>query len=200
MTRFREAIQLTSTFLSASVATETGLPLLQRLHNIIPSSWNSPKDSLSQQSEVVLYSLDLLTTIDAAAVIETSQLGIKDWRQSNALIEIIVVLGLYKVLSPGTGVPENKRIKSVLLAQEGQRDNFSDEERKYLLENITSRLKAIVDHGGELGDNLRQKHLVDILSGMVELSFNPSFLEAERLYWNQQYEILLSQYFSCCLC
>ena len=146
------------------------------------------------------YSLDLLTTIDAAAVTETSQLGIKDWRQLNALIEIIVVLGLYKVLSPGTGVPENRRIKSVLLAQEGQRDTFSDEECRYILENIVRKLKEIVEHGGEVGDNLRRKHLVDILSGIAELSFNPSFLEAERLYWNQQYEVFLSKYSSRLLC
>lgn len=186
--------EATSTFLSASIATETGLPLIQRLYNAIPSSWTPPRPSLTQQLNVILYSLSLLKTIHTAVIVENSQLGIKDWRQVNALIEIILVLGLYKILSPGVGIPESRRIKSVLLANEGRRDELSVEERQYVIGFIVSSLKGIVEDGGEVGETLQRKYLVDILSGMTELAFNRSYPESERLPWKTQYESFLSKY------
>lgn len=200
MTTLREAIQSTATFLSSSISTETGLPLIQRLYNTIPPSWTPPEDSLTQHSEIILYSLDLLKTIHAANVRENNQLGIKDWRQANALIEIILVLGLYKVLSSGVGIPENRRVKSIFLAHEGRRHDFSEEERRFLLQSIISGLKGIVVEGGEIGEMLQRKHLIDILTGIIELSFNPLFPEDERLPWNTQYETLLSAYSSSIQC
>ena len=145
MTTLREAIQATTAFLSASIATETGLPLVQRLHNTIPLSWTPPKPSLSQQSQVILYSLHLLKATHTAVEAKDGQLGIRDLRQANALVEIILVLGLYKVLSPGVGVPQSRQNKSILLEREGQNNGFSEEERQFLLQSIVSDVKGIVE-------------------------------------------------------
>ena len=193
MTTFREVIQSTTTFLSGAIATEKGIPLVQRLHDTIPSSWIPPKTALSQQAEVILYSLFLLKEIHTVVGVMDGQLGIKDWRQVNALVEIILALGLYKVLSPGVGVPESRRSKSILLEREGQR-LFSEEERRFLLQSIVSNFRGIVQQGGEIGESLRGKHLVDILSGLAELAFSHSDPEYERLSWKKEYEGFLSQY------
>jgi hypothetical protein len=195
VTMFREAIQFTTTFLSASIVTETGLPLVQRLHDTIPQSWTPPKPSLSQQAEVILYSLSLLKEIHTAVESVDGQLGIKDWRQINALVNIILALGLYKVVSPGVGVPESRRTKSVLLEREGQRV-FSEDERWFLLKSVVSNLKGIVEQGGEIGKSLRGKHLIDILGGLTELAFSPSNSESERLSWNKEYKDFLSKFFT----
>src|SRR5579864_4135288 len=121
MTTLREAIQSITTFLSGAIATEKGLPLVQRLHDTIPPSWTPPKASLTQQTQVLLYSVFLLKEVHNTVGSVDGQLGIKDWRQFNALVEIILALGLYKALSPGVGVPESGRSKSILLEHEGQR-------------------------------------------------------------------------------
>lgn len=193
MTTLREAIQSITTFLSGGIATEKGLPLVQRLHDTIPASWTPPKMSLTQQTQVLLYSIFLLKEIHNTVGSVDGQLGIKDWRQVNALVEIILALGLYKVLSPGVGVPESGLNKSILLEREGQRV-CSEDERCFLLQSIVSNLKRIVEQGGEIGESLQRKHLVDILSGLIELAFSPSNPEPERLSWQKEYEDFLSKY------
>jgi hypothetical protein len=193
----RQVFQTTTTFLSASIATEAGLPLVQRLGSAIPPSWTSPQTNLSQLGNVILYSLHLLQTVNTAALTENTQLGIKDWRQVNALIEIIVVLGLYKTLTAGVGVPENRRFRSILLQQEGRNVELSQTERTVLVQEMTSSLKTIVEGGGEIGETLQRKNTVDILAGLTELSFNPSNPETERLSWMIQYEDFISRYLAC---
>jgi len=193
----RQVFQTSTTFLSASIATETGLPLIQRLDGAIPPSWTPPQANLSRLANVILYSLHLLRTINTAALTESSQLGIKDWRQVNALIEITVVLGLYKALTAGVGVLENRRVKGILLQQEGSNVELSQTERTLLIQKITSSLKTIVEGGGEIGETLQRKTVVDILCGLAELSFNPSNPESERLSWMIQYEDFISKYLAC---
>ena len=193
----RQALQTTTAFLSASIATETGVSSVQRLYNAIPSSWTPPRVNLSPLAIVILYSLDLLGTVNTASATEKTQLGIKDRRQVNALIELILVLGLYKALTAGVGVPETRRIQSVLLRQESRNIELPEKERPVLLQEITLSLKALVEEGGEVGELLQRQHAVDILSGLNELSFNPSNPESERLSWTTQYETFLSRYRNC---
>lgn len=194
---FREAIQQIFIFLSAFVRAGNGTTtLVHQLHNAIPSAREPLLQSLSQQSQVVLYSLDLLQEVNSASLNENIQLGIKDWRQVNALIEITLILGLYRVLSPGVGVPENRRIKSVLLDRERSQYAFHDQERMPLLQAITSRLEGILVEGGEIGETLKRKHTIDILSGMVELSYNPLFPDSERKEYEARYKTFLLRYTS----
>jgi hypothetical protein len=187
----REAIQTTSTFLSASIATETGLPLIQRLHNTIPPSWTPPQTELTRHTQVILYTLDLLRHVHTASLNENSQLGIKDWRHVNALLEIIVVLGLYKVLPSGVGIPESRRVKSVLLSREGQNEIIPDNEKTLQIDSIVSSFMSMMEENGEIGETLRRKHLVDILSGILNLSYNPSYSKSARTFWISSYERFL---------
>ena len=187
------AIQTISTFLSASINTETGLPLVERLHNGIPPTWTPPEPNLKPQTEVTLYSLELLRTVHGAVREEKWELGIKDWRQVNALVEIIIVLGVYKSLPPGVGLPESRRIQSVMLAKEGQRDDLPLNERKLILETFVVQMKTIIQEGGDVGENFRRRFNVDILTAMVDLAFNPASSEAERNSWKAQYNQHLSR-------
>ena len=73
-------------------------------------------------------------------------------------------------------------------------DGLSEAERIYLLRSIVSSLKDIVEQGGQVGDSLKRKHLVDVLSGMIELSYNPSYSEDDRFSWEAKYNVFLSRY------
>lgn len=194
MPSLREAIQSASSFLSVSVATETDLPLIQRLHGAIPTSWTFTQPNVSEQSKVVLYAIELLQKVQAAALNEKTQFGIKDWRQTNALVEIIVILGLYTSVSHGVGLPENRKVKSVLLSRAAQADSLSKSERRLLLQLIIPTFVSFMEQTGEIVDSLRRKHLVDVLSGMAELSFSPSYTEQERLSWKVEYEGFLARF------
>src|SRR5277367_22055 len=193
----RQVFQTTTTFLSASIATETGVSLVQRLGSAIPPSWTPAQANLSQLANVIIYSLHLLRTVNATALTESNQLGIKGWRQVNALIEIVVVLGLYKALTAGVGVSESRRVRRVFLQQAGGKVELSQTERTLLIQTITAGLKAIVEGGGEIGEALQRKNVLDILTGLTELSFNPSNPESERLPWVKQYEDFVSRYLVC---
>lgn len=192
MSNVRDAIQIISTFLSVSVDTDSGLPLIQRLHNGISALWTPPLTSPSQQTEVILYALDLLRTIHIAVEAENGQLGIKDWRHVNALVDVIVVLGLYKALSSGVGLPENRKVKSILLANEGQRDELPPNDRKVILETFVSIFKTIIEEGGDVGENFQRRFNVDIISAMADLAFNPLYPESDQSKWKEQYNSFLA--------
>jgi len=194
MSRVREAIQEISTFLSASIQTEAGIPLVKRLHNAIPETYLPPELSLTPQTEVILYSLELLRAVNDAATAEKWNLGMKDWKQINALTEVIIVLGLYKSLPPGVGLDETRRIKSVMLGKEGQHDELPQTERILLLRSFASDMKSFFEAGGSLGDNFRRRFNVDLLSAMADLAFNPSYPEQERRTWQPQYEQYLKMH------
>jgi hypothetical protein len=192
MSRTREAIQAASTFLSASVATETGLPLIERLYNGIPTTWEAPKPNLSKHTTVILSCFRLLVAIHNAVQQEKAELGVKDFRQVNALIDIIMILGVYKSLPPGVGPPEGRRIKSVMLDREGQRDELPLEERRMILEAFISHLTEIMGTESHLGSSFRQRFRVDVLASLGDLGFDSVYPEEERDRWKGQYEVFLS--------
>jgi len=188
MTTLRDAIGNASSFLAVSADTASGMSLVRRLSDRIPQTWDASYDSNSAPFRVVSYCLDLLETIHRASRQENNQLGVKDWRQLNALIEIIIALGLYEVQPPGVGPPENVRKKSILLAQEARNARYPQYERKPLEERITATFKSIIDQGGEIGETLQRKHFVDVLSGIIDLAFNPEYPQQERIVWKSQYD------------
>jgi len=192
MTTLRDAIGNASSFLAASVDTASGTSLVRRLSDRIPQTWGSSQDSNSPPFRVVSYCLDLLETIHRASTLENDQLGVKDWRHLNALIDIVIALGLYKVLPLGVGPSETVRKQSVLLAREAQNARYSQHERKRLEEKITATLKSIIDQGGKVGDTLQRKHFIDILSGIIDLAFNPEYPQLERTVWKTQYDEIIA--------
>jgi len=130
--------------------------------------------------------------IHRASKQENNQLGVKDWRQLNALIDIIIALGLYKVQPLGLGPPEYVKQKSILLAHEAQKAQYCQHERKPLEEKITATFKSIIDQGGEIGETLQRKHFIDVLSGIIDLAFNPEYPQQERIVWKSQYDDIIT--------
>jgi hypothetical protein len=197
MTTLGDAIRNVSSFLAVSADTSSRPSLLRRLSDQIPETWPSPNESTSREFRVVCYSLDLLETLHRATKGKNGQLGVKDWRLVNALVDLIIVLGLYRVLSPGVGPPESLRKKSLLLAKDAQNIRYPVEERKPLEQRIISMLISIIDDGGEIGDSLQRKNFVDILGGILDLAYNPEYPQPDRARWKSQYEqIVASKYVS----
>ena len=194
MTGLREAIERIADFLSPSLANGKNEAPIERLHSTIPLSWTCENRTVrSNEAQVVLYCVDLLKTLPTVCNEDRTQLGVKDWRYVNALIDILVIVGLYKTLSPGVGLPESRRIKSALLQRQGSSATLAGNESTLVLESIVLGLKEIVEQGGEIGESVLRKHLADILSGWLELAFNPSRSEVERFSWESQYNRFLSR-------
>jgi hypothetical protein len=184
MTTLREAILAVQTFLSASLPTETGRPISELLQDAIPTSW-TPRDLVQTgPSKVILYSLDLLGAIHDR---RGPQLGSQDWSAINALVELVVELGLNKSLSPGVGTADSRRMSRLL--QTERQMLVPENDRKVLLESIVLQFMRMIDEGGELGVSLyKGRPCRAVISGLAELSFNPSFTQEDRDKWNLQYE------------
>jgi hypothetical protein len=195
MTQHQEAVQDIAAFLSPSLATIKDEILLKQLYDAIPPSWaDNNRLSLSDDAQVVLYSVDLLKRLHRTCNEDGNQLGIKDWKYVNSIVDIVLVVGLYPTLSPGVGLPANSRIKSPLLQRKETEGSIPENERTRVLELIILSLKVIMEEGGEVGESLQRRHLPDILGGFMELSFNPSRSNVHRTSWEIRYDSFLSRY------
>jgi hypothetical protein len=193
-TTVKHFLEITSKFLSVFIHNPASpVPPFQRLQNTIPAEWPPPAN-VSQQTLVLLYSLDLLSSLAAAVHDQNYHLGIKDWRQLTALVEFIIVVGEYKSLSAGAGVSSGRTVTSVVLTPWIEGWELSLEERVQVLERFVGVFKGIVDRGGEVGDMFRKKFLVDIITGMTELAYNPVLPEETRAHWLVEYQDHLKWY------
>ena len=168
--------------------------LVLRFYDSIPSSQTGRDPSLSPQLQVILYCCQLLLDVHIAAQAQNTQLGIRDWKHVNALFDVIIVLGVYKSLPSGVGIPQSRRIQSGILAQEQPRHLVSEEEKRAALIGITAAFKTIINEGGEISDALRNKHLVDYIAVLANLAFNPDYSsDPQAALWKSEFKELLSR-------
>ena len=190
----KEAISQASIFLKASIPQTPGPRLIQRLQAVLPPSWSSPLPTLDSVSQIIVYPTTLLKTIAQQVNSEHLELGAKDWIQINALGDFIVILGIYKLLSVGVGVSEEKRGGGKILTREARDVEIPVAERRGLLQFIIGTLKEILDQGGVVAENFRRRYLVHYLSGICELAFNPSYPAKVSEPFKLEYTNLLSMY------
>ncbi len=99
----------------------------------------------------------------------------------DGLLDLISLEGIYPLLSPGVGIPIERRVRSVLEGGLVTRpspavDAVSRQEGRALLSQICRQLYRILNSNGTgLGPSVQERTLVDIIAGWGELAWAPSF-------------------------
>lgn len=99
----------------------------------------------------------------------------------DVLLDLISLEGIYPLLSPGVGIPIERRVKSVLQNGLVSRsspvaDAISRQEDRAFLSQICRQLYRILNGNGTgLGPSVQERTLVDVIAGWGELVWAPSF-------------------------
>lgn len=99
----------------------------------------------------------------------------------DGLLDLISLEGIYPLLSPGVGIPIERRVKSVLQGGLVTRpspaaDFVCRQEGRALLSQICRQLYGILNSNGTgLGPSVQERTLVDVIAGWGELAWAPSF-------------------------
>lgn len=122
--------------------------------------------ALSQES-VASMSLDVLQDLKCRRVID-------------GLLDLVSLEGIYPSLSLGVGIPIERRVRSVLQGGIVTRTSSAEESQgakdKELLVKITENLNQIAESKVVgLRSALRERTLVDLVAGLGELAYNPSY-------------------------
>lgn len=97
----------------------------------------------------------------------------------DGLLDLISLEGIYPLLSPGVGIPIERRVKSVLQGGLVTRaspatDAVSRQDGIAVLSQICRQLYRILSsNGAGLGPSVRERTLVDVIAGWGELACAP---------------------------
>lgn len=97
----------------------------------------------------------------------------------DGLLDLISLEGIYPLLSPGVGIPIQRRVKSVLQGGLVTRpspaaDVVSRQDGRALLSQICRQLYMILSSNGTgLGPSVQERTLVDVIAGWGELACAP---------------------------
>ncbi len=148
---------------------------------------------------VVNAAISLLSDIHAAVIEapDTAQTlyNIKNRRTIDSLLDLISLEGIYPALSPGVGIPIERRVRSVLQAGAAARPLAITDTREDgdldLLKDVVSGLNPII-LAGDRGVNhfVRERTFVDVICGCAELAYGPSAVDDNQ---NNEHERLLDQ-------
>ena len=117
-------------------------------------------------------------------------------RVIHGLLDLISLEGIYPCLSPGVGIPIERRVKSVLQGGVVTQPVTEAQEGKELLTEIVDGLYPVVKEAGNgLGLALRERTLVDVIAGVGQLAFEPSQTDQQGQRRHViVFEVLLGQY------
>lgn len=94
----------------------------------------------------------------------------------DGLLDLLSLEGIYPLLSPGVGIPIEKRVKSVLhgglVTRPSPTDVVSRQGGRALLSQICRQLCRIFNSNGTgLGPSVQERTLVDVIAGWGELAY-----------------------------
>lgn len=123
--------------------------------------------------------LDLLSKIRLSFESEAASTALEnlsDRKTLDVLLDLISLEGIYPCLSPGVGIPIERRVKSILRAGFVTKSSPSTGRlrrgHKKLLPAICINLYEIAI-GHPLSSVLRDRTLVDLIAGLGELAYSP---------------------------
>lgn len=119
----------------------------------------------------------------------------RDRRVIDGLLDLISLEYIYPALSPGVGIPIERRVKSVLqagvAARHGTEIGQNESIDLNLLKEVVNGLSRIVV-AGDNGVNpaIRERNLVDVICGCGELAYGLSYEESNQ---SNGYRVLLEK-------
>ncbi len=161
-------------------------------------SWQYPH----QRRTVITEALHLLSSLHRAFCKVSTRFdqltaGSKSRKLIDTLIDLVVLEGIYPCLSPGVGVPMERRVKSALkgdlvtrpLSQPNP-ENLQDQE---LIATIVDCLYPIVLSRQGLASSLEARMLVDLIAAMAEAAFSLHFTAEFRQKYLSSFASLLDR-------
>ncbi len=108
---------------------------------------------------------------------------LKNRRIIDGILDLVSLEGIYPSLSPGVGIPIERRVRSVLqggiVTRTSSAEAGQEVKDKGLLIEITESLNQIAaSRTTGLGPALQERTLVDLVAGLGELAYNPSYGES----------------------
>ena len=95
----------------------------------------------------------------------------------DGLLDLISLEGIYPFLSPGVGIPIERRVRSVLrngvVTRPSNLDEGSHSQKQSLLADICLTLDEILEDGNGLASLVQERTLVDLIAGFGELAYSP---------------------------
>lgn len=171
--------------------------MLQRLSSSLPNP-PPPADIGIVTYAVVTHALWLLKSIHAAAVSAPPQTADKlvnatDSRTITYLLDLIVLEGIYPSLSPGVGIPIERRAMRFATPN---KQKFGQTKNVELLGKVVEGLISVMEQGGVergVGEAAKERCLVDVLAGCGELAFVQNWHTQEKRKWDEEWNILVNR-------
>lgn len=144
---------------------------------------NPQDDLVSKRAYVVQKGLDLF--VDIHQGLKNKSPPTSDALQDlgkqkiiHGLLDLISLEGIYPFLSPGVGIPIEKRVQSVfksgLVTRPSTTVDRENNREISLLSKICLTLSGILEDGNGLHLVLQERTLVDLIAGLGELAYSPS--------------------------
>lgn len=143
-------------------------------------------DLVSKRASVVEKGLDLLLDIHRGLKNKpsTASDALQDLTKQktlHGLLDLIALEGIYPFLSPGVGIPIERRVQSVFKSGLVTRPSTTVEGEtnrdRSLLSKICLTLSGILEDGNGLHLVLQERTLIDLIAGLGELVYFPSAIE-----------------------
>ena len=121
----------------------------------------------------------------------------RDQKLTDALLDLVVIEGIYPSLEAGVGVPMERRLKSVLKGDlvarslgQGQEAHPHDQQ---LIRTIIDCLHPILVSRIGLASNVEARMLVDMIAAVGQAAFSPAVSVELRQNYLAMFEILLNR-------
>ncbi|KAL8731155.1 MAG: hypothetical protein Q9166_003562 [cf. Caloplaca sp. 2 TL-2023] len=178
---------------------ESIIDILSSAHfGISPTPDNGQYTERRQQ--VIKKALDLLQILHDAC--STSSKGLnqsftnqRDQKVIDALLDLVVLEGIYPSVSPGVGVSMQLRVKSALrdefVTRPLQQDQGGQPQDQELLASIMHCLSPALLSRKGLASSIAARIWVDLIAAVGELAFSPSFAAESRQKYRAIFDDLL---------
>ena len=175
-----------------------GQSLVERLTAQL--SEQADTESLSKRAVAIRAALSHLWDIHVALIKASATCDVSQFlynsgnrRVIDGLLDLISLEGIYPALSPGVGIPIERRVKSVLQAGVSARHvaeiGYEEGSDLRLLKEVIDNLSKIVLAGDKgLNHAIRERSLVDVICGCGELAYGHSY---GNIIQSNEYRLLL---------
>lgn len=161
-------------------------------------------DEIAWRVVIIQRALVLLAEIHRAIKDDTSVASdlttdLSKRKTVDGLLDLISLEGIYPCLSPGVGIPIERRVTSVLRNGVVTRASSSDDGPQFqgqsLLAETCLALDEILKDGGSLASQAQERILVDLVAGYGELAYSHSVESASsRNIYSCQLKGILDRY------
>lgn len=119
----------------------------------------------------------------------------------NALLDLVVLEGIYPSVSSGVGVPVERRLKSALkgeftIRSLGETSGGRLEDKRLLI-HVVDRLCPISLSRKGLASSIQHRMSVDLIAAVGELAFSPAWDNDTRRQSAPSFKEIIERYVSC---